>query len=365
VSILTVYCKHKRGGATKRLYTLWLALAERGHEVHYLATERLPVEHPRIKAHLMWAPCRERENALFWAWLLAAGPLHLLVLALRHRARAAVVFSGFYAALCLPPRLLLGLPVACFVRADPACEGRLLGKGKVRRLTLASLDRLGLPLCSKVMTPTRSLGSKCAARYGLAPERVEVVPNATPRLAALNPGEREALRRGLGAGQGSFVVSTSAVISPLKNIGFLIGAFARAGLDRGRLVIIGDEGPSAGGCRHELEAQVGRLGLAGRVVFTGWRTDAARIVAASDLFILPSRSEGFPNALLEALACGVASLASDIAELREVLAHDELLFSLEDENDLAAKMARAASEGAYLDRLRALSAGRGAAFDFD
>lgn len=76
---------------------------------------------------------------------------------------------------------------------------------------------------------------------------------------------------------------------------------------RAFLVLVGD-----GPLRRELQSEVSRLGLADRVVFAGVRRDVPRLmVELFDLFLLPSRWEGLPGALLEAQAAGLASLVSD------------------------------------------------------
>jgi glycosyltransferase involved in cell wall biosynthesis len=62
-----------------------------------------------------------------------------------------------------------------------------------------------------------------------------------------------------------------------------------------------------------------RLGVGDRVHFLGGRCDVADFYRAADLFVFPSRAEGCPNVILEAMACGVPVVATDIAGNREVL----------------------------------------------
>nr|MBC8290974.1 glycosyltransferase [Planctomycetota bacterium] len=70
------------------------------------------------------------------------------------------------------------------------------------------------------------------------------------------------------------------------------------------LVIVG-EGPS----RKELELHITGFGLAGRILLPGWVEQPWRNLTMADVFVLPSRYEGFPNALLEAMARGKACVA--------------------------------------------------------
>ena len=75
------------------------------------------------------------------------------------------------------------------------------------------------------------------------------------------------------------------------------------------LLLIGD-GPARAG----LEQQARDLGIADYVIFAGYRADARELIPVMDLFVLPSRSEGLPVALLEAMASGVPVMATDAGE---------------------------------------------------
>jgi glycosyltransferase involved in cell wall biosynthesis len=87
-------------------------------------------------------------------------------------------------------------------------------------------------------------------------------------------------------------------------------------------IVVGD-----GELRLHLEAVARSLGLSAHVTFLGERSDARRLMAGFDLFVLTSRSEGFPNVLLEATFLGVPCLATDIAGNPDVLEFKESLFA--------------------------------------
>ena len=81
-----------------------------------------------------------------------------------------------------------------------------------------------------------------------------------------------------------------------------------------RFLIAGD-GPR----RRELEAQARDLGLEGRVSFLGHRNDVPALLAQADLFVLPSRSEAFPNGVIEAMAAGLPVVASAVGGLLDLI----------------------------------------------
>ncbi len=98
---------------------------------------------------------------------------------------------------------------------------------------------------------------------------------------------------------------------------FLDAAQEIAAVNRAvRFVVIGD-----GPLRHALERQAAELGISNRVIFLGHRVDAARIVGALDLLVIPSRSEGIPMVLLEALASETPVVASRVGGIPEVVEH--------------------------------------------
>jgi glycosyltransferase involved in cell wall biosynthesis len=79
-----------------------------------------------------------------------------------------------------------------------------------------------------------------------------------------------------------------------------------------------------GELRAELEATTRSLGLEGRVRFLGWRRDLATIYAATDVFVLTSRNEGTPVALIESMAAAVPGVSTDVGGVRDVIASPDL-----------------------------------------
>ncbi|MDE6106295.1 MAG: glycosyltransferase family 4 protein [Bacteroidales bacterium] len=148
--------------------------------------------------------------------------------------------------------------------------------------------------------------------------------------------------------------------SPKPQISYLIGVHAeltaRKGIDQllhvlpqlpdHRLLVIGD-GPA----RAALERQAAAEGIADRVRFLGYRPNASRYLPLYDLYALPSRSEGFPLALLEAAAQGVAVVCADLPVFEELVTANEVaFFELENADSLRAAVLDATARKAELAR---------------
>ena len=194
--------------------------------------------------------------------------------------------------------------------------------------------RLVLAGC-QVVVPSRTLERIATKVWRLNPARVRYIPNGID-LARFAPRPRD----------GGAVIGTVAALRPEKNLARLLGAFARLP-GAPALVIVGD-GPE----RPALEALAERLGVAGRVTFAGHQPDPAAFYAGFDLFALSSDTEQMPISMLEAMAAGLAVAATDVGDVRAMLAMENAPFvTTLDEAALAAAMARLLAEGDLLRRL--------------
>lgn len=153
----------------------------------------------------------------------------------------------------------------------------------------------------------------------ISPAAVRVIYNGV----AANRGPRP-------AGAPELNVACVGRLSHEKGVDVLLEAFARVqvAFPPCRLTIVGD-----GPLRDELEAQATRLGVS--CEFTGWRRDVPELLRRMDLLVLPSRSEGLPLALLEAMAAGLPAVAADVGGVREA-AQDGLTALLTPAEDPAA-----------------------------
>lgn len=175
----------------------------------------------------------------------------------------------------------------------------------------------------------------------LPPERIFVIPN--PILPEDNPAGTDPARRIIAVGR----------LVRQKGHDLLLRAFAQIAPDfpDWRLRILGD-GPEAG----DLGTLADELQIADHVEMPGRSSDVASELSQASLFVLSSRFEGFPNALVEAMAAGLPVIATDCPSgPREIVRHevDGLLVPPEDVDALAAAMRRLMSDPDERARLAA------------
>jgi glycosyltransferase involved in cell wall biosynthesis len=180
----------------------------------------------------------------------------------------------------------LGVPIVISERNQPDRPGL----GRIHKLA----QRLTYPLASALVVQTDAIASWARGRFRIP---VYVIPNPV-RLVAGDASRAD--------GDVQWIISLGR-LAPQKGFDILIESFAAvAGKHpKWRLEIYG-EGPS----RRLLERQRTASGYPDRIVLPGLTRDPAAALRKASLFVLPSRFEGYPNALLEALAVGLPVLAT-------------------------------------------------------
>ena len=155
--------------------------------------------------------------------------------------------------------------------------------------------------------------------YGIArDDQVHLVPLGfnLARFLSIDDDQGQRARTALDLPSDAIVVTTVGRLTAIKQHGlFLDMAAALAQRSPSFVFVIAGDGE----LRAELEARADALGLRSRVRFLGWRGDLDTIYAATDVFVLTSRNEGTPVALIEAMASGVASVSTDVGGVRDVI----------------------------------------------
>jgi sugar transferase (PEP-CTERM/EpsH1 system associated) len=181
---------------------------------------------------------------------------------------------------------------------DP--EGRNARRRRLRRMVS--------PLVTTWLTVSRDLRRWLVEDVHIPARKVATIHNGVD-LERFAPGHRAEARAALGLETGAPIIGTVGRLDPVKDQAGLIRAFAGlAGADPRPLLVIAGDGP----CRPELEALVRDLGLGASVRLLGERHDIPRVLAALDVFVLPSIAEGISNTILEAMATGLAVIATRV-----------------------------------------------------
>lgn len=154
---------------------------------------------------------------------------------------------------------------------------------------------------------------------GISAEKVEVIPNGIDvDDYKLEQSEIDSCRAGLGCREGDFLICAVGNLYPIKGHSFLVEAMHSivATQPTAKLVIAG-----RGDEQQHLQQLIDSLGITDNVKLLGFRDDVKSILSSSDLFVMPSLSEGLPLALLEAMASRVPVVVTDVGGMPQVIEH--------------------------------------------
>ena len=172
--------------------------------------------------------------------------------------------------------------------------------------------RLGVGGRTSMVVPSRTLDAIARQTWRIAPARLHYIPNGIElaRFADAEPMP-------LPFGPDRLVIGSVGALRAEKNLPRLLRLLA-AVRDLPAVLAICGGGPE----RERLEAEARRLGLAERVHFAGHCSDPAAAYAAFDLFALTSDTEQMPYSVIEAMAAGLPVVATDVGDVRHMLAPD-------------------------------------------
>ena len=201
----------------------------------------------------------------------------------------------------------------------PACSGPYGDVAEVRRLPLTGIRKRLLQRVDAFVTLTQAIEAELA-EFGLGAIPRHRIPNGVDLtlFAPATAEERRVLRARLGLPEDRVLCAFVGRLTPQKDPDLLLGAWAMGRWSKAHLVLIGD-----GPLRSRLEASVSSGPRKGQVTFTGAIADVARYLKAADLLVLPSRAEGMSNVILEAMACGLPVVATDVPGNREMLGGED------------------------------------------
>lgn len=158
---------------------------------------------------------------------------------------------------------------------------------------------------------------------GISPGRISLIHNSIHIPKSSSPNRNHPLLKSLRWDKDAYIVIVVARLEPVKGHTYLVEALSQLASDRPRLrcLIVGE-----GRTRSALDTLIGSADLHSQTHLAGFRDDIPALLDASDLFCLPSLSEGLPYALLEACAHRLPLLATKVGGMADFLVHKQTAY---------------------------------------
>jgi L-malate glycosyltransferase len=231
--------------------------------------------------------------------------------------------------------LFYSVPAASWarVRLIYTEHGRFFPDRKSWKRTICNpLLALGVDHLVSISTAT----ARAMSEFDNLPKgRIKVIHNGVDFDRMRPAFDREAKRRELGLEHSGPVLGTASRLNPIKNIPLMFRIFKRVLRQYpGATLVIAGDGPELG----PLEELAASLAIADHVRFIGLRFDLPEVYPLFDVFLLTSFTEGISVTLLEAMACGVAAVVTDVGGNCEVVVEGETGYRVEiDQEDVLAQ----------------------------
>ena len=191
------------------------------------------------------------------------------------------------------------------------------------------LEKLTGDMAQEYIVVSDALKIFCAQKFSIPLEKIVVVRNGI-RLEQFAPPGKE-LREKLGVKSAGPLIGAIGRLHREKGLDVLIRSFSRVAneIPGISLLVIGD-GPE----KMSLEKLANDLGMSGRIAFTGFLPEAENYLPLFDLFVLPSRIEAMPIALMQAMAAGKPIVATDVGAVSELVKNNESALLVPPENEM-------------------------------
>lgn len=308
-----ISCYPVYGGSGVVATELGIELAKRGHEVHFITYAppfRLPYFVERIYYHEVEVPSYP---------LFEHPPYNLALSVAIHDVTVSQGLDLVHAHYAVPHATSAWLAKQMLDRTDFRIITTLHGTD----ITLVGQDpsfheltRFSIQRSDGITAVSEYLARETVKHFGIESERIQVIPN----FVDLERYKRDAYpcHRSKFAAEGEKIISHISNFRAVKRVDDVVRVFSQIGSRTpARLLLVGD-GPERARVQRSVECE----GLSDSVFFLGKQTSVAELLACSDLFLLPSELEAFGLVALEAMACGVPVVASDVGGVPEVVSPD-------------------------------------------
>lgn len=315
-----ITCYPTYGGSGAIATELGKALAKRGHNIHFISYA-LPFRLNRYLDNITYHEVESSNYPLF--------EFSLYTLSLSSKMAEVAEFEHLD---ILHVHYAIPHAVSAYLAKEilrDKCKVKIITTLHGTDITLVGLEPNFLPLVNfsleksdAITAVSRFLKEKTISQYEINKE-IEVIPNfVDTKLFCPNPNYT--LRNGISQSDEKILLHTSN-FRPVKRVPDVVKIFNLVNKEiPSKLLLIGD-GPD----KFECEQLCKKLNITDRVKFLGKKEIIVDYLNSSDLFLLPSQSESFGLAALEAMACGVPVITSSVGGLPELVKHNECGFIAE------------------------------------
>ena len=368
MKIMTAMYTLRRGGAYDRFLMMLEAFLERDCEIHCLSLSPIQIEHSLFHNHVMYFPFKKVNGLIHRLVVLSIFPPWAIWIGWRNKIDLIIAFGSLYAFIQSFAKWFLRKTMVTLIRGRSSFGLKTQNASKWALSLNKLIENIGFHLTDRVITNNMAIQEEILKNLARRNIDVQVLYNNIPPMNIREPEEILKTREKYGIPGNAKVLVTAGILNRGKNIETLVECAPRIEIKNVYVLIVGDGSKEADfRYRDSLQGLTKRLGVDKQVLFTGWleKEDLWKIYLVSDLFVLPSLSEGMPNAMLEALGLNLACLGSRIPGIKDILQYEELMFDPKDENGIARKMNQFFCDSRYSDRIIELCQERRNEFVFD
>jgi N-acetyl-alpha-D-glucosaminyl L-malate synthase BshA len=312
-----IICYASMGGSGIVATELGKALADRGHEVHLVSTDppfRLGGFHPRLVFHQVNTPSYPLFREPQYVLSLANTVVHVA------RDQGLDVVHAHYAvphatAAVLARQVLQASGITRVPKVVTTLHGTditVVGADP----SFSEIVAFSIDQSDGVTAVSNSLRDATCRELAVKRE-IDVVPNFLDCGAWHRLDVDDWRSRYAGPDGSTRIVMHLSNFRPVKRVDRVLDIFARISARVPAVLLLAGDGPDAG----MVQRLARQLGIADRVHLLGAQENVVPLLSTADLFLLPSEQESFGLAALEAMACGVPVVASDVGGLPEVIDH--------------------------------------------
>jgi sugar transferase (PEP-CTERM/EpsH1 system associated) len=220
--------------------------------------------------------------------------------------------------------------------------GASLRRRWIQRMIIKTYDR--------ILTLTPRMRDEVAFEFGVSRQSIDLVPNGVD-IKIFSPSEDQIkLRAAFGIPRGRFVIGNVGRLDPVKNQQTILRALKQLKTCEATpyFLLVGD-GPE----RQRLQNEVRQLGLDRDVQFFGYTDHIADLMNCMDIYVQSSFYEGFSNTILEAMACGVPVLATNVGGTSDLFesGREGFFFEPKDHDSLASLITRLLTDQILLQEM--------------